>query len=218
MNIITFSDTHNLHDKVILPPCDISIFAGDYSGRGNRLETYHFFKWYSRQSQCRYKVMTVGNHDICFDHNHDEETHGNKWIVSLLEQFPNIILLDNRSEIIEGIKIWGSPATPWYHGKRWAFNYKGDDIKHIWKDIPNDTDIIVTHGPVYGILDKIHTGEDVGCPYLLEKIKEVKPKFHICGHIHEGYGLLVKENTTFVNCSIVDLEYDAVNSPIDLAY
>ncbi len=217
MKIVNFSDTHNLHDKVKLPKCDIAIFAGDFSGRGNRLETFYFFRWFSSQNQCKYKIITIGNHDICFDAKHNSETHAYNWLPDILKKFNNIIVLNNSSIVIEGINIFGSPATPWYHGDRWGFNYEYDDIINIWQKIPNNTDILITHGPAFGILDKIN-GKNAGCINLLNRIKEIKPKYHIFGHIHEGYGIIKQEGTTFINCSVVDNEYYPTNKPIKINY
>ena len=214
LKVVSFSDTHNLHDKVKLPKCDIAIFAGDFSGRGNRLETFYFFRWFSKQSQCKYKVAITGNHDICFDDRHHDETHSNKWLSSLLKDFNNINILHNSSINIEGVKIWGSPITPWYHGDRWAFNMRKDEIRDVWKLIPNDSDIVVTHGPVFGILDFADRGVHAGCESLLKAIEEKKPKFHICGHIHEGYGTYTTEDTTYINCSVMNLNYEVANKPV----
>lgn len=216
MKIVTFSDTHNCHDQVILPDCDICIFSGDFSGRGNRIETAFFLRWYNSQKQCKHKIMIVGNHDICFDLKFNDETYSHKWLKPLLEEYPDIIILNNSNVIIDGINIYGSPVTPWYHGDRWGFNYD-DDIDKVWKKIPNDTDILITHGPAYGILDwVIPIGKHAGCPYLLERIKQVKPKYHICGHIHESYGTYVEDDTTFINCSILDKDYYPTNKPIEI--
>lgn len=166
MRIVAFSDTHNLHEKVVLPECDIAIFAGDYSGRGNRLETYHFLKWFSSQEQCKYKIMIAGNHDICFDDKFIEETHSHTWLKDLLIKYNNISILEEESLSIKGVNIWGSPVSPWYEGHRWAFNKKRNVINNIWDEIPANTDILITHGPAYKILDRIYDGRNVGCESL----------------------------------------------------
>jgi len=221
MKIVTFSDTHNCHDQVVLPDCDNCIFGGDLSGRGNRIETSFFFRWYNAQTQCKHKIMIVGNHDICFQEKFNEETQANRWLETLIAQYPDIIVLDNRypdGVRIEGINIYGSPATPWYHGERWAFNYHRQDIAEIWSKIPTNTDILITHGPAYGILDKTLTEKNAGCPELLQRIKEIKPKYHICGHIHESYGAHYEDETMHINCSIIDKDYYPTNKPIDFIY
>jgi Icc-related predicted phosphoesterase len=85
--------------------------------------------------------------------------------------------LENSSVLVNGLKIYGLPITPYFLGM--AFNKRrGDEIKKVWKKIPSDTDIPITHGPPFGILDK-----NVGCEELLAKVIKVKPKLHVFGHI-----------------------------------
>lgn len=97
----------------------------------------------------------------------------------------SIIYLEESSVTISGIKIYGTPITPCFFN--WAFNrYPGHDIELHAQKIPNDTDILITHGPPYGILDVNAKGEHCRCPSLSSRIQEVKPKQLICGHIHEG--------------------------------
>lgn len=219
MKIVTFSDTHNCHDQVILPDCDICIFAGDFSGRGNRIETSFFMRWFAKQTQCKHKIIVFGNHDICFQSKFEEETHARKWLPQLLLEYKDdFIILNNNSVVIEGIKIWGSPASTWYHGERWAFNYDKADIIDIWEQIPMDADIVVTHGPAFGILDEIFDGSHVGCISLLDKLKEIKPKYHICGHIHESRGIQLEKDTLHINACILNLDYYPMNSPIEFLY
>ena len=216
---VSFSDTHNLHEGVNLPECDIAIFCGDYSGRGNKFETLHFLRWYSRQDQCKYKVMIPGNHDICFDEKHNGETHAQNWLEGFQKKFNNIIILNNSMVNIENVKIWGSPVTPWYHGDRWGYNMHDDEIYKVWENIPPNMDIVVTHGPVYGVLDQVidfntHKKKHVGCKILKEVLfNKVRPQFHLCGHIHEGHGVDNSHGIVFINSSIVDVEYERVNEP-----
>ncbi len=98
----------------------------------------------------------------------------------------------------------------------WAFNrHRGEPIKRHWDLIPSDTDIIITHGPVFRRLDKTTGGEHVGCKDLFNKVQEVKPKIHICGHIHEAYGTIKKSGVQFINASVVNAKYELVNRPIE---
>jgi Icc-related predicted phosphoesterase len=115
--------------------------------------------------------------------------------------------------VLNGIKIWGSPVTPWFFN--WAFNrHRGDPIKKHWDLIPGDTDVLITHGPVFSVLDKTSNGQHVGCEDLLKKVQEIKPKVHVCGHIHEAYGKVEETGTKFFNASILNERYLMVNSPI----
>jgi Icc-related predicted phosphoesterase len=113
---------------------------------------------------------------------------------------------------IEGCTIWGSAITPWFFN--WAFNRKrGNDINKHWKLIPSDTQLLITHGPAYGILDAVENEKHVGCVDLLKKVKEVMPKVHITGHIHEAYGRVKIGDTLFINASVLNEAYQLVNTP-----
>ena len=118
--------------------------------------------------------------------------------------------LDDSGCEIEGIRFWGSPITPEFCN--WAFMREPRDIGRHWDAIPDDTDVLITHGPPHGILDQCP--DSVGCEQLLEAVKRVGPKVHAFGHIHEGHGILEKDGTTFVNASIMDGRYRPVNAPI----
>ena len=125
----------------------------------------------------------------------------------------SVIYLNDSGVTIEGINIWGSPVTPWFYN--WAFNrHRGEEILKHWELIPANTNVLMTHGPVLGIHDSVINGEHVGCRDLLEKVKEIKPAFHVCGHIHEGWGKAKKGVTSFINACILNDSYELVNKPI----
>lgn len=216
--IANFSDTHNRHPHIILPECDISIFSGDFSGRGSVSNTEDFLDWYASQRQCKHKIMIAGNHDLCFDPRFEDETGASRWLQKLMKEYPEIIYLENSSVELEGLKIWGSPITPDFHPKYWAFNKpRGEEIQKVWDTIPTDTDIIVTHGPVHGAGDYIPNQMfHAGCEDLKRTIRKVKPILHVCGHIHEGYGKVYDsiDNILFVNASICNEDYKPINPPI----
>lgn len=119
---------------------------------------------------------------------------------------------------IEGIKLWGSPWQPWFFD--WAFNLqRGPEIARKWDLIPDDIHVLATHGPPHGVLDKTsrRPPQSVGCEALLERVAALPVlKLHVFGHIHEGYGTLVRGGCTFVNASICDVRYSPVNSPVTL--
>ncbi|HRJ31311.1 MAG: metallophosphatase domain-containing protein [Cyclobacteriaceae bacterium] len=203
MKIVCISDTHTKHQEVILPKGDLLIHAGDVSWVGSELQLIDFFKWFDKQD-FKHKIFIAGNHDLMFERNP-------KQAQSLIPK--SIIYLEESSVTIEGIKIYGTPITPYFFN--WAFNrYPGQDIEQHTQKIPNDTDILITHGPPYGILDANVKGEHCGCPSLLSKIQEVKPKLLICGHIHEGYGRLQKEESLYINASLLNHRYEYKNSPV----
>ncbi|MDZ7934040.1 MAG: metallophosphatase domain-containing protein [Emticicia sp.] len=206
MKIVAISDTHGKHQNLILPEGDMLIHAGDVSSLGKESEIKDFLNWFS-QTDFKHKILIAGNHDFYFEKIAFNETIVNQLIPS------NIIYLNDCGVEIEGIQLWGSPIQPWFYN--WAFNrYRGEDIKKHWNKIPHDVDILITHGPAYGILDKTTRNENVGCEDLLVKIKQVKPKFHICGHIHEAYGRTKQSNTEFINASVLDQNYNLRNRPV----
>lgn len=203
MRFVAISDTHGKHQQLILPEGDVIIHAGDVSMRGEAYEIENFLNWFD-QLDYQHKIFISGNHDFYFERTGDAEIQ--KLIPS------SIIYLNDSGAKIGSIKIWGSPISPWFFN--WAFNrHRGDEIKKHWDLIPGDADIVITHGPVYKILDKTTTGKLVGCEDLLQKINEVKPAVHICGHIHEAYGSSANECTRFFNASILNEHYHAVNKP-----
>jgi hypothetical protein len=149
------------------------------------------------------------------------------WLEELLgiHLHPNVYYLENSSIDIEGIKIWGSPYSPTF-GYGWGFNVdRGYDAAQIWNQIPLDTDIVITHSPIYGYNDRTsNTNENVGCADLYHRLHEVKPHLHFSGHIHEGYGwgtIPYKDEWgdiyTF-NGSTCNLRYEAIQDPIKFNY
>jgi len=118
--------------------------------------------------------------------------------------------------IIDGIKLWGSPWQPEFCN--WAFNLpRGEALREKWQMIPEDTDVLITHGPPLGILDNIAGGPALGDADLLDEVTNiVKPKVHIFGHIHDGYGTQREGETTFVNASLLDEWYNVANTPIEV--
>ena len=204
MKFVIISDTHGQHKNLTLPKGDVIIHAGDISQRGKESEIIDFLNWF-KDLDFKYKIFIAGNHDFFF-----EET-SEKDIQRIIPE--NIIYLCDSGVEVENIKIWGSPITPWFYD--WAFNRpRGAQIALHWQLIPHDTDILITHGPVFGQLDKTTRGENVGCEDLLHAIDKIKPKIHICGHIHEGYGQTTSSKTKFINASVLDEKYALVNPPI----
>jgi Icc-related predicted phosphoesterase len=211
VKIVAISDTHGKHRNLVLPEGDILIHAGDVSSMGKESEIKDFLNWFSK-TDFTYKIMIAGNHDFYFEKIGDN--------AKVLEELipANVIYLNDSVVEIENLgqktlRIWGSPIQPWFFN--WAFNRnRGEDIKRHWDKIPQNTDMLITHGPAYGILDKTTRNESVGCEDLLEKVKEVKPIFHICGHIHEAYGYIKQSGTEFINASVLDENYNLRNKPI----
>jgi Icc-related predicted phosphoesterase len=204
VKFVAIADTHGKHKELSLPAGDVLIHAGDISMKGDESEILDFLDWFKDQKH-QYKVLVAGNHDFYF------EREAEKQIQKIIPQ--NIIYLNDSGTTINGINIWGSPITPWFFN--WAFNrHRGEPIKRHWDLIPHDTDILITHGPVLKILDKTIKNQYAGCEDLLNKIRDIMPKVHICGHIHEAYGAMNHPEIKFINASVLNEKYELKNDPI----
>lgn len=216
--IVTFiSDTHNKHKQLnsFLPGGDILIHAGDISSMGHTNEIRGFCKWFNNVDNYTYKIFIAGNHDFWFQ----EKPEVAK---AILESYPTITYLQDNFVMIAdedtqaSIKIYGSPWQPRFQD--WAFNAdRGEDIQQHWNKIPEDTDILITHGPAFGYLDRVQGRTDnLGCEDLLNRVMQIKPKIHVCGHIHSGYGYRwsLDENTHFFNAAVLDENYLFTQKPI----
>jgi len=205
--IVCISDTHGQHGNFNIPEGDILIHTGDFSmGRGSIKQVRDFNEWLGTLG-FENVIVTPGNHDIPIE----------KDLELCREIFTNCTLLINEPTTVLGIKFWGSPVTPEF-GYGWAYNVpRGDSIAYVWDDIPEDTDIVMTHGPAYGMNDLTTYGSDhAGCEELAKRILEVCPLALVHGHIHEGYGIVRNRYTSFINASTCNLEYEPVNNPIVL--
>lgn len=206
MRIIAISDTHSMHRQLTIPEGDVLIFSGDMCGLGLEKEVIDFNNWLGEQP-CKHKIVIAGNHDYPLS------VFPISWNNRLLN---NATYLENSECIIDGVKFWGSPITPTFLSW-WFMADRGEPIKKYWGMIPKETDVLITHGPAFGILDTTspkYSVEKVGCKDLLNKIEEVKPKVHIFGHIHGGYNMFNHNGTIFINASSCDEDYQPVNKPL----
>ncbi len=214
---VCISDTHSYHRRLEIPPADFLIHAGDISWRGEPKILYDFTNWLEEQTQVKHKIIVPGNHELALE----DEPNLVKMIFDREQVHEAGIHYLNVSGIeLEGIKFWGSGYTPWFHD--WAWNFPERDCmrdfqfaKDHWNLIPYDTNVLITHGPPRGILDKCLRDERVGCPVLYKRVGELKQlKAHIWGHIHEAYGELIYDGIHCVNAAICTLEYKPTNKPI----
>jgi len=204
LKIVAISDTHCRHKSVKLPKGDLLIHAGDLTYKGQVSEVTDFLQWFA-SLDFPHKIFIAGNHDFYFEKANEAA------VKALLPE--NIIYLQDSGVTISGINIWGSPVTPWFYN--WAFNrYRGAAIAKHWSMIPADTNLLITHGPAFGILDSVVNGSHVGDKDLLRKIDELKPAVHICGHVHEAYGRLKRGTTRCFNASLLNEKYELENAPV----
>lgn len=209
--IVIISDVHGKWNKLIIPPCDVLISCGDYSFHGEKNMIKDFHSWLDEQ-EANYIISVQGNHEV-FVEKHFEEAKA-----IAIDACPRINFIEEGLVEIEGIKIWCSAITPHFHN--WAYNrWPGENIEAHWRRIPDDIDILVTHGPPHGILDKTPRGNNAGCPSLLKRILELpKCKYHFFGHIHNDYGYKYFEGKQFYNTSICGETYMADNNPTIIDY
>lgn len=216
MRITLISDTHTKHKQLNgdLPGGDLLIHTGDIMNSGySPYEIEDFCKWLEAQDY-DHLVFIAGNHDRFFEQQPEkamEIVNSYKLIDYLQDDW--IQVGDDKKMV----KIYGSPWQPEFYN--WAFNLPraGVKLQEKWNQIPKDTDILLTHGPAQGVLDTSgppYNEPNLGCELLIEKIKEIKPKIHVCGHIHGGYGYRFDGDTHFFNASILNERYEYVNKPV----
>ena len=213
MRLVFISDTHGQHDLVKVPPGDILVHAGDLTNDAGQFALRSFCKWLEAQT-CSRKVFVAGNHDWAFE-------KWNRLARLMVKEFcPSATYLEDEGVEIDGVKFWGSPVQPRFLD--WAFNRdRGEAIRAHWDMIPEDPDVLVTHGPPYGYLDEVVGRKDghLGCRDLYEAVLRVQPTLHSFGHIHSPGGRshkLVHDNgnsTMLINASVVDERYRVVNAP-----
>lgn len=178
MKLTLLSDTHNRHS--VLPDLcsgDVLIHSGDATNRGTDRELESFFKWFNSQP-FEHKIYVPGNHDLGMELSDVE-----KYYRAL---YPKIKFLYGEAIEIEGLNFYGMPWMPKFYN--WAFMPNKTKLAEHVKNIPDNTDVLITHGPPKFILDNNNNGTDCGCPLLHDRVMEVKPAFHCFGHIHEGFG------------------------------
>jgi len=240
VSVLCISDTHTKHNLIEqnfgeLPNADILIHGGDFTNVGKLEDIVSYDTWIQslvqKRNKFKHSILIAGNHDVTldFDYYHtigQPRFHpSSKQDVELCRQSikNSIYLLDELYEI-DGVKIYGSPWQPEFYN--WAFNLpRGKAIMDKWNLIPKDVDILITHGPPVFHGDQVvpdhvqseeEFGQYVGCYDLLKKVIDIKPKYHIFGHIHEGYGITKQKNleTIFINASSVNVQYRVTNKPI----
>ena len=221
MKIVAISDTHTFTKNLVVPEGDILIHSGDATFHGYKHEVTAFGKWFRSQPHT-YKVFVAGNHDTSFE---ESPIKARQWLFDSREKDPmklyassdkSTIYLQEQSVTLnidgETVSIYGAPHQPFFCN--WAFNVRTDEeLKQIWDRIPKGIDILVTHGPPYKLRDLCRNGH-VGCRELRKAIQRVRPKLHVCGHIHEGYGVSRWGDTLIANASICTEKYQPTNSPL----
>jgi Icc-related predicted phosphoesterase len=222
MRITFISDTHTKHDQITedLPGGDLLIHAGDLSSMGYDTEIQNFCKWYDALDQYDTKVFIAGNHDWGFQDSAESVSQivgSYKRIDYLQDDWLGIFEEEpfTGEDVNNMVKIYGSPWQPEFYS--WAFNLprRGPGLASKWEAIPEDTSILITHGPAWGFVDRVQGRADhLGCELLAERIVTIRPKIHVCGHIHSGHGYAFDGHTHYINASVLNERYNYANRPI----
>ena len=206
MKIWFISDTHCEHENLDVPEVDAVIHCGDESNHGNpwmnEAEARNFFEWYSALPM-PLKIFVPGNHSTAIEQG-----------LVRGSDYPAVKFLIHESTEWNGLKIFGSPYTPNFFD--WAYMKARSDLDIVWQSIPDDIDILITHGPPKGIMDvtaDIQTAKPVhvGSQSLMRHVEErITPRIHAFGHIHDeqgisNFGMVTRGSTQFINCSCCDL-------------
>jgi len=208
VKLVCISDTHGDHRQVNVPEGDVLIHAGDITGHGTEQDFIDFLEWFDSHPH-EHKLFVAGNHDLFLESSgasakkHMENSHS--------------VWLNDSGIVIDGVQFWGSPITLRFHD--WAFmRNPGPEIKEHWKKIPENTQVLITHGPPFGILDHVRrldgSEEQTGCPQLLDTILNTQVKAHIFGHIHEEFGSVHQDGVDFLNVSTMNQSYRIANPPV----
>lgn len=207
MRIVCVSDTHCQLDRVIVPEGDVLLHAGDLTYTGSIKQMAHEL-YVLGQLRKRFRAVAF----ICG--NHDWLGEKDPTVLRCMAEDYGLTWLQDEVVEVEGISIYGSAWTLEFYN--WAFNMDRHDgtPERIWGKIPDDTDVLLTHGPSYGNLDD-HPAGRLGCAALSRAVDRVRPKLHVFGHIHHSYGRKVgADGVTYVNASACDESYSPVNPPI----
>ena len=206
MRLVCVSDTHNQTDGLVVPEGDILLHAGDLTGNGQPEELAETARWLASLPHA-HKVVIAGNHDFFFQEDSEKAR-------ALFDDVPGFHYLEDAQISLDGLTIYGTPWQPWFYD--WAFNLprRGEELARIWSRVPTDMDVLLTHTPAHGILDRTRDGEAAGCEVLRAELSRIRPRLHVFGHIHEGYGDVTLEGTRHVNASTCDAAYKPVHPPI----
>jgi Icc-related predicted phosphoesterase len=232
LTVLHLSDTHGFHEgkceRAVLEMIekfnvDVVVHSGDFMRHSMKFQELVDIFDFLKSLPVEHKILVPGNHDVWC-----EQLEQNEYLRHATVP-DDIHLLINEEVVIDGIKFWGSPYTPWYYD--WAFQLHEHEAEALWPTIPDDTDVLITHGPAKFILDDMFADNELkrqriqerskkpylsalGCKYLAKRVKELEHlRAHLFGHIHGGYGRDESHGYVALNSSIMNEQYAVVNKP-----
>jgi len=217
LRVMAMSDTHSLHDQIDVDyykneDIDVFIYAGDWNITS--LSDVEDLDRWMYKVPAKFKLWIAGNHDLMLEYkmrrNLERQIH---------ESCKNCVYLRDTGIQIGGVNFYGFPWTPLFNN--WAFMMTEEGIEKKISYIPKNTDVLISHGPAHGILDRTERGDLAGCRALYEKcFKKLDIRYHVHGHIHEGFGNErlrhrsgINGITEHYNVSVVNENYNVVHRP-----
>jgi Icc-related predicted phosphoesterase len=205
VDIVILSDTHELHREVEVPAGGLLVCCGDFSMFSKSLAAIEDFNDWLGELPHRHRLVVFGNHEFYF-----EADPARRSLIT------NATVLVDEAITIDGLKIYGSPITPLYGGAFGKSN--AEDTRRHWRQIPDDTNLLITHGPPHMILDRSPgQREHAGDPELAARVKELKHlRLHCFGHVHGAYGMVEQDGVLFVNAALLGMDGGIERSPMAL--
>lgn len=190
ISVTIISDTHTMHRSLSLPGGDILIHCGDMLDLFDRdtAALTDIDGWFGRQDY-QTILVTGGNHDLALE----------TALTRTKQPFRNARYMQDERLTVEGLEIYAAPWVPELASH--AFYLDDDALRDKWAAIPADLDILITHVPPTGILDRSSRGHSHGCPHLAAEIERIAPRLHCFGHVHASAGQARIGDTLFVNAS-----------------
>ncbi len=214
VRFVCISDTHSMLDAVDIPPGDVLVHAGDLSKIGEIDDLEHEYAILDRLPH-EHIIVTPGNHDYGFQ---IEPQLAQRFA----EAFPRVRTLIGEPTTVAGVNLWADPWTPWFQD--WAYNFprgEGGDAEAArhYAEIPDDTQLLITHGPPHGTLDRLPDTDHIGSIPLRDRVGTLPQlRAHVFGHIHNAHGIYrdIDRDLLYVNAAICDLRYRPTQTPIVL--
>lgn len=202
MKIVVISDTHGRHADLGVLSGDILIHCGDVEHlfEPNVDAIRNIDDWFGRQ-QFQHILCIGGNHDRAL------QKQNRFWRTP----FRNARYLQDASFVHKGITFYGAPWVPMLDHH--AFFADDAKLKTAWSRIPDTVDVLITHTPPAGILDKSSSGLVLGCTHLAQRLQHLQPKLHCFGHVHASAGVQQIGETTYVNAASVNSRFQIAHDP-----
>ena len=203
LRIVFISDTHGKHTELGNLHGDVLVHSGDfcdgYMNDGRSLAEID--EWFSEQ-HFELILCVGGNHDFLAESYHNTGQ----------PVFQNAIYLVDAKHEFKGVNFYGAPWLPDLDG--WANFLPDHDRKRKWDLIPKSTDVLITHTPPLGVLDKPRSGRSIGCSLLRAAVDHLRPKIHCFGHVHASPGCVVDSGTEFINATVINSDFDVTHTPV----